>query len=88
MKGKKKMGIIIARVKKVITKALTRFEPVISCLLDRRFNQLSHFAVVLLVRDGNVYTNTLESQLELLGMQVGRYKYYMSIMFLFTRQAL
>ena len=26
------------------TKALTGFEPVISCLLDRRFNQLSHRA--------------------------------------------
>ena len=27
-------------------KALTGFEPVISCLLDRRFNQLSHGAEV------------------------------------------
>ena len=31
------------REKKKI-KALTGFEPVISCLLDRRFNQLSHRA--------------------------------------------
>ena len=29
-------------------KALTGFEPVISCLLDRRFNQLSHRATTLL----------------------------------------
>ena len=29
---------------KLKTKALTGFEPVISCLLDRRFNQLSHRA--------------------------------------------
>ena len=27
-------------------KALARFEPAISCLLDRRFNQLSHRATV------------------------------------------
>ena len=30
--------------KKTECKALTGFEPVISCLLDRRFNQLSHRA--------------------------------------------
>ena len=30
-------------------KALTGFEPVISCLLDRRFNQLSHRAPVMSV---------------------------------------
>ena len=27
-------------------KVLTGFEPVISCLLDRRFNQLSHRAML------------------------------------------
>ena len=30
-------------------KALTGFEPVISCLLDRRFNQLSHRACSFVV---------------------------------------
>ena len=46
------------------TKALTGFEPVISCLLDRRFNQLSHRAIhtqhaityKVLFTDGFLYT--------------------------------
>ena len=66
--------------------ALTGFEPVISCLLDRRFNQLSHRArhaiidncilfssggVDLYTHQGKIkLTNTLESRLELLSGQV------------------
>ena len=38
-KKKKKEKVMVKE-----EKALTGFEPVISCLLDRRFNQLSHRA--------------------------------------------
>ena len=40
----KKYKLKIKKKKKKKKKALTGFEPVISCLLDRRFNQLSHRA--------------------------------------------
>ena len=38
--------------------APTRFELVISCLLDRRFNQLSHGAI-------HTYSSYIDSQIEL-----------------------
>ena len=42
-KGKKN-SLVKAKKRKKGNEALTGFEPVISCLLDRRFNQLSHRA--------------------------------------------
>ena len=38
------------RVHSVYYKALLGFEPRISCLLDRRFNQLSHSATAMILR--------------------------------------
>ena len=79
---------LIGKGEKIIMQkeALTGFEPVISCLLDRRFNQLSHRArhaiidncilfssggVDLYTHQGKIkLTNTLESRLELLSGQV------------------
>ena len=44
-------------------KAAARFELTISCLLDRRFNQLSHGAMVLPLLEMSVWLNHLGQML-------------------------